>query len=193
MSDAAKVVIDNGSVFAGKENLEFYCKQLRGRLGDNPAECEHLWLVKLKLANPRLMDPRVYSLLKSFLPDMIDILEEVALEDILEEVALQRKITDSGRQLVKERGLEGQHVFSCRSEGDRVVIRDYSVDTYLNETHAMTICDSRASLKEDEVYTWSMLGTVLTVPFLLSEVLSRAADSICDDPDMLPAPSTASK
>ena len=57
MSDAAKVVIDNGSVFAGKENLEFYCKQLRGRLGDNPAECEHLWLVKLKLANPRLMVP----------------------------------------------------------------------------------------------------------------------------------------
>jgi len=181
MSDAAKVVIDNGSVFAGKENLEFYCKQLRGRLGDNPAECEHLWLVKSKLGNPRLMDPRVYSLLKSFLPDMIDILEEVALE---------RRIIDSGRQLVKERGLEGQHVFSCRSEGDRFVIRDYSVDTYLNETQAMTICDSRSSLKEDEVYTWSQPGTVLTIPFLLSEVLSRAADSSCNDPDMLPAPST---
>jgi hypothetical protein len=114
------------------------------------------------------MDPKVYPLLKSLLPEMIDILEEIALE---------RKLIDSGRRLVKEHSLEGQPVFSCWLEGNRFLIRDYSVDYHLTQTDAETIEANGSSLKEDEVYSWSQAGTILTIPFLLSEVMSGIAKS----------------
>ena len=180
MLDGARIVNQDETPVYGERRLRFYCKVLLENLGDKPAECEHLWLVKRELTAHPFMTPKVYSILEDSLPDMVDVLKEAAL-------ALVN--IDLGRKLVKERGLEGKYVFSWRWEGDRFSITDYSVskDRRLTITQARTICDSRSSLMENDVYTLDESFTNLTRFEMMSRLLNPSRH-----PDMQPPASEVS-